>query len=48
MGARNFEILETSSSEDAYGGVIAANQAATKLLDELSYWVVTVMDEDLP
>ncbi len=48
IGARNFEVLETSSSEDAYGGVIAANQAATKLLDELSYWVVTVMDEDLP
>ena len=48
IGARNFEIFEISSSEDAYGGVVAANQAATKLLDELTAWVSTVIDEDLP
>lgn len=48
IGARNFEIFENSSSEDAYGGVVAANQATAKLLDELTYWIVTVMDEDSP
>jgi cholesterol transport system auxiliary component len=48
IGARHFEIFQTSSSEDAYGGVVAANQAATDLLDELSHWAAALMDEDSP
>lgn len=48
IGARYIEIFQASPSEDAYGGVVAANQAAAKLLDELSYWAVTLMDEDPP
>jgi cholesterol transport system auxiliary component len=47
MGMRNFEIFEDSLSEDAYGGVVAANKAAAKLLDELIYWIASVMDEDI-
>ena len=48
MGVRNFEVFEDSPSEDAYGGVVAANKASAKLLEELSHWVATVMDEDRP
>ncbi len=48
IGTRRFEIFQASSSEDAYGGVIAANEAAAKLLEELTDWVLTVTDEDLP
>lgn len=48
IGVRNFEVFEGSLSEDAYGGVVAANEAAAKLLDELTSWVATVMDEDMP
>ena len=48
IGARDFEVFAASLSEDAYGGVLAANEASAKLLDELTSWVATVMDEDLP
>jgi len=48
MGVRNFEVFEDSLSEDAYGGVVAANQALTKLLDQLTDWLTTVMEEDRP
>jgi cholesterol transport system auxiliary component len=48
IGARHFEIFQTSPSEDAYGGVVAANQAAAKLLDEVSNWAMALMDEDPP
>ncbi len=48
IGAHSFEIFETSSGEDAYGGVVAANQATAKLLNELTSWVATLMNEDLP
>jgi len=48
IGARNFEVFAASPSEDAYGGVVAANEASAKLLDELTDWVATVMNEDSP
>jgi cholesterol transport system auxiliary component len=46
IGVHNFEILEDSLSEDAYGGVVAANKASAKLLDELTHWVASVIAED--
>jgi cholesterol transport system auxiliary component len=48
IGARNFEVFAASPSEDAYGGVVAANEASAKLLEELTDWVATMMDEDSP
>lgn len=48
LGARNFEVLAPSPSEDAYGGVLAANEASAKLLDELTEWVARVIDDDMP
>ncbi|MGE5302782.1 MAG: ABC-type transport auxiliary lipoprotein family protein [Alphaproteobacteria bacterium] len=48
IGARNFEAFAASPSEDAYGGVVAANEASARLLEELTVWVATVMDEDSP
>lgn len=48
IGARNFEVFAASPSEDAYGGVLAANGASAKLLDELTDWTATVMNEDSP
>jgi cholesterol transport system auxiliary component len=46
IGTRSFEIFEPAPSEDAYGGVIAANRAATRLLDELAQWVIATMNEN--
>jgi cholesterol transport system auxiliary component len=48
IGARNFEVFAASPSEDAYGGVLAANEASAKLLDELTSWVAMLMDEYSP
>lgn len=45
MGVRNFEVFEDSLSEDAYGGVVAANKASAKLLDALTDWVAAVMED---
>lgn len=45
IGTGNFEVLEAAPSEDAYGGVLAANRAAGKLLDELATWVSALMAE---
>jgi len=45
MDTRGFEIFEDAPTADAYGGVIAANRAAAKLLEELAGWVATVMRE---
>jgi cholesterol transport system auxiliary component len=46
IGTRHIEIFEESLSEDAYGGVLAANKASARLLDELSHWIKAVMHED--
>ena len=45
LAAREFEVFETAVSEDAYGGVIAADKAVAKLLQQLAAWVSTVMSE---
>lgn len=39
IGTREFESVEEASSDDAYGGVMAANRAATRLLDHLAAWL---------
>jgi cholesterol transport system auxiliary component len=35
LGSQLFEISEAAPSEDAYGGVQAANRAVARLLEEL-------------
>lgn len=39
IGTRNFEVLENTPSEDAYGGVLAAQGAVRRFLDELVQWL---------
>lgn len=41
LGSRRFEALRPSPSEDAYGGVLAANQVLTQLLDDMAVWAET-------
>jgi cholesterol transport system auxiliary component len=46
VGTRQFEATEPSQSEDAYGGVLAANRALTKVLHEAANWVTACVDGD--
>jgi cholesterol transport system auxiliary component len=46
VGARHFEAIETAPSEDAYGGVVAANRGLGKLLQEAADWVAACVDAD--
>jgi cholesterol transport system auxiliary component len=46
VGTRQFEATEPSQSEDAYGGVLAANRALTKVLREAADWVTACVDGD--
>lgn len=39
VGTRAFERLESAPSGDAYGGVVAANQAVAALLDDMASWL---------
>lgn len=39
VGTRAFETVENAPSGDAYGGVVAANQAAAALLDDMASWL---------
>ena len=39
MGARSLESFEPAPSEDAYGGVLAANRAVTRVLESLNDWL---------
>ena len=48
MGTRDFETFEATPSDDAYGGVIAANRAAATLLEQLAVWLSTVMRDSEP
>jgi len=48
MGTRDFEIFEAAPSEDAYGGVVAANRAATTLLEQMAGWLSAVMRDSGP
>lgn len=36
LGAQDFELTENAPSDDPYGGVVAANRALARLLDELA------------
>ena len=46
IGTRNFESAEEALSEDAYGGVLAAQQSVSRLLDDLMNWLVGCLQED--
>lgn len=46
LGTRNFEFFEAAPSEDAYGGVLAANRAAAQLLEQFAEWVRQFMHEN--
>ncbi|MCW5800063.1 MAG: membrane integrity-associated transporter subunit PqiC [Nitrospira sp.] len=39
MGARNFDALEPAPTEDAYGGVLAADRAIATLLATMNEWI---------
>lgn len=39
VSARTFDAVEEAPSEDAYGGVLAANKAIAKLLDQVASWL---------
>ncbi|MEQ1680331.1 MAG: hypothetical protein E8D52_05725 [Nitrospira sp.] len=39
VGARAFEVVENAPSENAYGGVLAANRAVAGLLDQIVAWL---------
>lgn len=39
LGTRRFDIREEAPSEDAYGGVLAAQRAVRQLLDDLQEWL---------
>lgn len=41
LAAEEFEAVEPAPSEDPYGGVVAANQAASRVLNELAQWCDT-------
>jgi cholesterol transport system auxiliary component len=38
LGTRELEAVEAAASEDAYGGVVAANQAVRRVLEEAAAW----------
>ena len=39
LGSRVFEVLENAPTEDAQGGVIAANLAVAQLLKQMKSWL---------
>lgn len=43
MGARSFEALEPAPSDDAYGGVLAANRATAKVLQAMEGWITSCL-----
>jgi cholesterol transport system auxiliary component len=43
LGVRSFEVLEPASSDDAYGGVQAANRAVTRVLETLNDWIASCL-----
>jgi cholesterol transport system auxiliary component len=47
LATREFELFEAAPTEDAYGGVVAANRAAARLLEELALWIGTSMSESV-
>lgn len=43
VSTKTFETVEAAPSEDAYGGVLAANRAAATLLDHVASWLQACM-----
>ena len=43
LGIRRFEVVENAPTDDAYGGVLAANRAVTTLLEQVTEWMVSCM-----
>jgi cholesterol transport system auxiliary component len=43
--SRDFEIFEAAPSDDPYGGVVAANRAAARLLEQITVWLDSVVNE---
>lgn len=39
LGTRLFEVAEEASSDDAYGGAVAANRAVERLVQEVAGWL---------
>jgi cholesterol transport system auxiliary component len=39
VGSRTLETVEEASSDDAYGGVLAANRAVATMLDQVASWL---------
>ncbi len=46
LGTRTFEAREAAQSEDAYGGVLAANRAAGVILDHIGSWLQGCLRHD--
>lgn len=45
VGARSFDRLEPAPSEDAYGGVLAANRAVSAVLADVNHWIAGCLRE---
>jgi len=45
VGTRRFEVVEPAPTDDAYGGVVAANRAVAALLDQVTVWLVSCKTE---
>ncbi|HEY7533263.1 MAG TPA: ABC-type transport auxiliary lipoprotein family protein [Nitrospiraceae bacterium] len=41
LGTRRFEVVESAPTDDAYGGVLAANRAVSILLEHIREWMVS-------
>ena len=48
VASRTFEALEDAPSDDPYGGVLAANRAVSRVLDELAPWVAAEANAATP
>jgi len=48
VDTRYFEIFEEATSDDPYGGVLAANRAAARLITEVVDWLGMVMKRQAP
>lgn len=48
LGTRRFEAVENAPTDDAYGGVLAANRAMGALLDQVTVWLTSCTSETSP
>jgi cholesterol transport system auxiliary component len=48
VGTRRFEVVENAPTDDAYGGVLAANRALATLLDQVTTWLTSCLNEGSP